>query len=107
MNIRQKTMSGSSQFAVIFNAKVKQFDPQYSQMATKMRDLALHDYGCLKFIAVAEDGQEIAISYWQNESDIAAWKQNVDHLGAQALGRSKWYPSYKVEIVKIVRSYTS
>jgi heme-degrading monooxygenase HmoA len=107
MSVRQKMMSGSSKFAVIFTAEVKQFDAQYSQMAAQMRDLALNEYGCLEFIAVAEDSQEIAVSYWQNESDITAWKQNVDHLGAQALGRSKWYASYKVEIVKIVRSYTS
>lgn len=100
-------MSGSKQYAVIFTAEIEELDQQYTRMAAQMRDLALDEFGCLDFIAVTEGNHEIAVSYWESEHDIAAWKQNIDHLGAQALGRSKWYASYKVEIVEIVRSYTS
>ncbi len=94
-------------YAVIFRAEVNEFDSEYSEMAERMRDLAIKEYGCKQFVAATEGNTEIAISYWDNEEQIAKWKQNSEHLIAQGKGRSKWYKSYTVEIVDIVRSYGS
>lgn len=92
-------------YVVIFKAKVRQFDDEYSQMAERMRDLALTEFGCLEFNAVTEGDQEIALSYWPSEEHIKAWKQHPEHLAAQQLGKERWYESYSVEIAEIMRSY--
>ena len=45
----------------------------------------------------------MAISYWESESQIRQWKQDAEHLVAQENGRDKWYRSYRVEGVELVK----
>ena len=92
-------------YAVIFRAEINEVDAAYSKMAAKLRSLAIDKYGCSEFTAVTEDTHEIAISYWENQDLINKWKQDVQHLAAQELGRSKWYKSYHVQVVEIIREY--
>src|SRR5690606_32823246 len=93
-------------YAVIFRAQVAQLDEEYSRMAARLRELALSEYGCLEFAGLTEGNQELTISYWESESQIKAWKQDVEHLLAQSLGRSSWYRRYKVQVVEIKREYS-
>lgn len=92
-------------YAVIFKAKINELDKAYSETATRMRDLAINTYGCTDFISITEDSNEISISYWENTEQIEKWKQDSEHFAAQQVGRSRWYHSYKVEVVEIVREY--
>ncbi len=94
-------------YAVIFRAEIADADAEYSATAARMRDLALSEYGCLEFTSCTEGRQEIAISYWDTLEQISRWKQNALHLDAQERGRSKWYRSYTVEVVELLRSYGS
>tara|TARA_R110001599_G_scaffold353881_1_gene602126 strand:- start:118735 stop:119037 length:303 start_codon:yes stop_codon:yes gene_type:complete len=94
-------------FAVIFRAEIASFDAEYAELAARMRDMAIQDYGCKEFTSCTEGRHEIAISYWDNEDQIKQWKQNAEHLVAQGKGREKWYESYSVEVVEIVRNYDS
>ncbi len=94
-------------YAVIFKAKVKQFDEEYSSMAAQLRDRALTQFNCREFVAVTEDNFEIAISYWDSLDDIKRWKQDELHLHAQRKGKRQWYSCYQVEVVEIQRSYSS
>ena len=80
-------------------------DAEYGATASRMRDLALGQFGCIEFQAVTEGEQEIALSYWPDEASIRAWKQHADHLMAQQMGRERWYASYSVEVAEIRRSY--
>lgn len=100
-------MSGSKRYAVIFTASIRQLDSQYSATAELMRELAFAEYGCLDFHACTEGNKEVAVSYWRSLDDIRAWKQNVEHLAAQKIGKEKWYASYTVEVVEVLRSYDS
>lgn len=92
-------------YAVIFRAEIAQLDEEYVRMAARLRELALKQYGCLEFVSVSEGAQEIAISYWDSETQIQAWKQNTEHLYAQNEGQSKWYKFYCVQVVEIKREY--
>lgn len=94
-------------YAVIFRANIAELDAQYADMTARMRELAINHYGCTEFTSCAEGGKEIAISYWETEDQIRQWKQNAEHLVAQENGRAKWYQSYTVEVVQLVRSYRS
>lgn len=94
-------------YAVIFRAEIRALDAQYGAMAARLRELAIEEYGCVEFFAVTEGTQEVAISYWDSEAQIREWKKNAEHLVAQDNGRSKWYRSYTVEVVEVVRAYAS
>lgn len=93
-------------FAVIFTATVGQQDAGYAEMAVRLRDLAMAEFGCTEFVSVTQGDQEIAISYWPDEASIQAWKQQAAHQVAQQLGKNGWYRHYKVEVVKMVRAYS-
>jgi heme-degrading monooxygenase HmoA len=92
-------------YAVIFSAETNELDQSYSDTAARMRELAKNKYGCIAITSVTERNQEITISYWGTQEQITAWKQDPEHLQAQELGRSKWYKSYHVQIVKVEREY--
>lgn len=92
-------------FVVIFKAKIKRLDDEYSKLAERMRQLALSEFGCLEFSAITEGSQEIALSYWPDENKIRDWKKASEHLIAQELGKEKWYESYDVQICEIKRQY--
>ena len=92
-------------YAVIFRAEIAHLDKEYGQTAKRLRDLALTRYGCSEFVSVTEGDKEIAISYWDSEDQIRAWKKDADHLVAQEFGMTKWYKSYRVQVVEIKRDY--
>lgn len=75
-------------YAVIFKAEINDalidaLGDSYFEMAQKLRDLALQEYGCVEFTSVTEGKQEIAISYWESLEQIKNWKQDPQHLIAQ------------------------
>jgi len=94
-------------YAVIFRAKISQFDSLYFETAKAMRDLAMNKYGCIEFTSVTEGDSEIAISYWKNKKDIKSWKEDKEHKKAQALGKSQWYKSYHVQITEVLHEYSN
>ena len=92
-------------YAVIFSAKIAKIDNQYTQIAKRMRQLAIEKYGCTEFTSVFENNEEISISYWKTQEQIKNWKKDAEHIVAQELGKTKWYKSYKVQVVEILREY--
>ena len=92
-------------FAVIFRAEIAELDEDYAATAAKMRRIAMNQYGCKEFTSCCDGEQEIAISYWESESQIKEWRTNSEHLAAQGKGRKKWYKSYSVQVVEIKRDY--
>lgn len=94
-------------YAVIFRAEIHTLDDEYVAMAERLREIALNDYGCREFCSYTEGSNEVAISYWDAEQQIRAWKQNAEHLAAQEKGRSRWYKSYTVQVLEVLREYNS
>ncbi len=91
-------------YAVIFKAKIKQeIDPVYLEMARKLREKAFNQFRCQDFTSVSEGEDEITISYWESLEDIKSWKQDSEHIIAQKMGIEKWYKSYKIEIVEVLK----
>jgi heme-degrading monooxygenase HmoA len=92
-------------FAVIFRAEVNEVDDAYTAMVARMRELAIDKYGCMEFCSLTDGNHEISISYWKDQELIKHWKHDAEHLLAQELGRSKWYKSYQVQVVEVIREY--
>lgn len=92
--------------AVIFTSTRTSGDDGYAAMADRMEELAAaHDgYRGIES-ARQDDGFGITVSYWANETSAAAWKQEVEHLEAQRIGRARWYRDYSVRIATVTREY--
>jgi heme-degrading monooxygenase HmoA len=91
-------------YAVIFTSLRTEGDNGYGEMAQKMIDLASRQPG---FLGVESAREEIGItvSYWADLESINAWKANIEHREAQALGHKKWYSAFKTRICKVERDY--
>ncbi|MFL0800461.1 MAG: antibiotic biosynthesis monooxygenase [Agarilytica sp.] len=94
-------------YAVIFRAKVGEQDSKYFSTAEHMRQFAIDEYGCKEFVAVTEGDDEIAISYWESQDQIKSWRKNAEHIEAQEHGKESWYKSYSVQVVEVIREYSS
>ncbi len=92
-------------YVVIFRAKIRVFDDEYTKVATRMRELALEKFDCIEFHALTEGNDEVALSYWHDEQSIRAWKSHSEHVLAQQLGKERWYESYIVQVAQIAREY--
>lgn len=91
-------------YAVIFSNELTEDTAGYEQMAQRMVELAQQQAGFLGFES-ARDGIGISVSYWQDLDSISAWKVQLDHQQAQALGKSRWYADYKTRIALVERDY--
>ena len=94
-------------YAVIFRAEVNELDKAYLEMAKRLRELAINEYGCTEFASCTEGNHEIAISYWPSREAIREWKANAEHQQAQALGKSEWYKTYQVQVVEVLNQYSN
>lgn len=92
---------------VIFsNVRTGTDDDAYGAMATRMEELAAQQEGYLGIESGhGEDGLNMTLSYWRDEEAARAWKRNAEHLGAQKLGREKWYQAFKLRVATITRDY--
>lgn len=92
-------------YVVILRATIGALDEEYAGAITRMKQLALEEYGCLEFVAMMDGDQRIALSYWTSEEEIQRWKQNSEHLQVQGKARKKWYESYSVQVTRVEREY--
>jgi len=94
-------------YAVIFTSRRTDGDNGYDAMAAAMLELALKQPGCLGAEHAREPGEiGITVAYFSDEGAISAWKQNAQHLGAQRLGKERWYSHYEIRVAKVERSYS-
>lgn len=78
----------------------------YGAMAERMDSLARDQPGYIGIeSARGADGFGITVSYWESDADAVAWKQVTEHLGAQLLGRERWYEQYATRVGTVTRSY--
>lgn len=67
----------------------------YSEDATRMEDLARAQSGFISFKSYAsDDGEVVALSEWESESEARVWAENTEHLVVQSRGRDDYYESY-------------
>lgn len=93
--------------AVIFTSlRTDEDDAGYAAMADEMERLGAQQPGYLGLeSARGADGFGITVSYWRTVEDARAWKAVSEHLGAQKLGRERWYRAYRVRIAEVAREY--
>lgn len=81
-------------------------DDDYEATAQRMIELAGEMNGYLGIeSARGADGFGITVSYWRDESSIAAWRIYAEHVVAQERGKREWYQHYELRIARVERSY--
>ncbi len=94
-------------YAVIFTSQLTADHAGYDQMAQAMAALAARQPGYIGAESVrGADGRGITVSYWKDEDSIKAWKEQAEHLGAQTLGKQRWYGQYSLRVARVERAYT-
>jgi heme-degrading monooxygenase HmoA len=80
---------------------------EYEAWSAKIDRLVATMPGYISHASFRDDtsGRGVTISYFESMSDLAAWKEEPEHLAAQALGRTSFYTQYEVEVAEIVRHY--
>ena len=93
-------------YAVIFTSVRTGTDEGYADTAEEMMALASEQPGFLGVESVREQsGLGITVSFWKDEESIRKWKDHAAHRRAQQFGRDRWYGSYRIRVVKVVREY--
>ncbi|MGQ8338041.1 antibiotic biosynthesis monooxygenase family protein [Sunxiuqinia sp. A32] len=91
-------------YAVIFTSVRTVVDDGYADMAKQMEELAKQQPGFIGFESAREE-IGITVSYWKDQTAIANWKNQMDHVLARKMGREKWYQSFKIRIALVERGY--
>ncbi|GAB7256685.1 antibiotic biosynthesis monooxygenase family protein [Polaribacter sp. OB-PA-B3] len=91
-------------YAVVFSTILTDNVEGYEAIANKMELLAKKQPGYLG-VESARNSIGVTVSYWSSLEAITAWKNNVEHIEARELGRSKWYKKYRLRICKVEREY--
>lgn len=74
-------------------------------MSRRILELAADQPGFLGVESARED-LGITVSYWRDEESIKSWKEQVQHLHAQKLGRDRWYSAYTTRVARVEREYS-
>jgi heme-degrading monooxygenase HmoA len=85
---------------------------EYEAYLNESTDLRPHLAGIPGFISVERfasqttDGRFVAIGYFETEEAVAKWRNLEAHRRAQALGRSRFFSSYRLVMAHALRDYT-
>nr|WP_317929940.1 antibiotic biosynthesis monooxygenase [Halioxenophilus sp. WMMB6] len=91
-------------YAVIFTSLTRDDLTGYAETAARMVELAQQQEGFLG-VESAREGLGITVSYWRDLGSISAWRQQAEHLQAQAQGKARWYSAYTTRIARVERDY--
>jgi heme-degrading monooxygenase HmoA len=89
-------------YAVIFTSVRTDGNNGYSDMASRMVELASTQEGFLGVESVREE-IGITVSYWRDLESIKKWKENAEHRIAQEKGRNQWYKAFRTRVALVER----
>ncbi len=91
-------------YAVIFTSMDGEKNAAYAETARRMLELAAQQPGFLGVDSCHEGEKGITVSYWRDEAAIKAWRNHVEHMAAQEVGRATWYRDFSVRVARVERA---
>ena len=90
---------------VLFRSRLRaDVGDDYEATAAEMIALARRMPGFVAFHAYeSPDGERLAISWWEDEASIRAFREHPEHREAQRHGRERWYAWFDLEVADIER----
>ena len=95
--------------AVIFEVWPKDGKaPEYFDIAASLRSALEKIDGFIsieRFESVTTRGKFLSISFWRDETAVAAWRNVEGHRVAQARGRGEIFSDYRIRVASVIRDY--
>ena len=95
--------------AVIFEVVPREgLRGDYLATAARLRPLLDGVDGFLsieRFESLTEPGKVLSLSFWRDETAVAAWRTLGEHRAAQADGRGRVFADYRLRVAQVVRDY--
>ena len=92
-------------YAAIFSSTHTGAHDGYTEDTETILELAKDHPGFLGIEAAGDDDLSIAVSYWDSDEAIRAFKELAEHLIIQKRGRETYYKSYKMRVARVERDY--
>ncbi len=92
-------------YAAIFSSTHTGSHEGYAEDTETILELARQHPGFLGIEAAGDDDLSIAVSYWDSDEAIRAFKELAEHLVIQKRGRDTYYKSYKMRVARVERDY--
>lgn len=77
------------------------------QLGGRMYELASAMPGFMSYKDFeASDGESISIIEFDNAVNLAAWRNQPEHLAAQREGKERFFESYQIQVANVERQYS-
>ncbi|MEI4470329.1 antibiotic biosynthesis monooxygenase family protein [Frigidibacter sp. MR17.24] len=81
---------------------------QYLALAARLREDLMTIDGFLsveRFQSLTDPDKMLSLSFWRDESAVAAWRRLESHRAAQAAGRAGVFADYRLRVAGVIRDY--
>jgi len=94
---------------VVFRSRLKPgVAPAIEALGARMYELATRMPGYLAYREYqAADGEGVAIVEFESAAALKAWREHPEHRAAQALGKDRFFSSYRIQVCTVERDYGS
>ena len=97
--------------AVIFEVvPTKEGKAEYLEIAATLRQFLENRDGFIsieRFQSLTDENKILSLSFWRDETAVAAWRNELEHRNAQKKGKESLFHSYRIRVAEIVRDYTA
>lgn len=59
-----------------------------------------------RFQSLTNPGKLLSLSFWRDETAVAAWRARDNHRSAQAAGRAGIFATYRIRVAQVLRDYS-
>lgn len=93
--------------AVIFEVEPTDHDA-YFRIAGELRPLLETIDGFIsieRFQSLNDANRVLSLSFWRDETAVAAWRNTHEHRAAQSAGRGGVFSNYRLRVAHVMRDY--
>lgn len=92
---------------VIFRSRLKPgVEPEIQALGARMYELATGMPGFVSYADFqAADGEAVTVVEFASADTLKAWRDHPEHRAAQALGRERFFSSYRIQVCGVERDY--
>jgi len=95
--------------AVIFEVRPRpEHKQEYLDLAAELRPILEAIDGFIsieRFESLTEKGKILSLSFFRDESAVAAWRNTPQHRRTQSKGRATIFEDYRLRIAGVIRDY--
>lgn len=96
--------------AVIFEViPKKEGKAEYLAIAADLKEQLVDIPGFIsieRFQSLADPNKILSLSFWNDETSIAQWRNLEEHRIAQAKGRGSLFSDYRIRVAGVMRDYS-